>query len=127
MLICIPTKNENGIDSFVYGHFGSAPFFVLFDTDKNQVAFIDNSNSLHVHGQCNPVAQLRELNVDVVVVNGMGMNALNQLNKIGTKVYKLEEQIKISEFISNYSQHLVQELSMNDCCIHHGSNHHHLS
>jgi len=100
---------------------------VLFDTDKNQVAFIDNSNSHHVHGQCNPVAQLRELNVDAVVVNGMGMNALNQLNKIGIKVYKLANGIKISEFISNYKKYLDQELSMNDCCTHHGSNHYHLS
>lgn len=127
MIICIPTEYENGTESLVYGHFGSAPFFVLYDTVKNEITFVDNSNSHHVHGQCNPIAQIRNLGVDAVVVNGMGMNALNQLNKIGLKVYKLADRIKISEFISNYKKYLVQELSMNDCCTHHSSSHRHLS
>ncbi len=127
MIICIPTENENGSDSLVYGHFGSAPFFVLYDTDTKQLTYIDNSNSHHVHGQCNPIAQLMDMKVDAVVVNGMGMNALNQLNRIGMKVYKLADRIKISELVSNYNKYLVQELSMSDCCSHHGSKHYHLS
>lgn len=125
MLICIPTRNENGVDSKVYGHFGSAPFFVLFDTDQKTVTFLDNSNSHHVHGQCNPVGQLRNYKVDAVVVNGMGMNALRQLNNSGIKVYKLIDHSTIRQLIDNYEKYLNQELSYDDCCSHQGMHHSH--
>ena len=35
MKICFPVQNDNGIESTVYNHFGSAPVFVVFDTDTN--------------------------------------------------------------------------------------------
>lgn len=125
MLICIPTRNENGVDSKVYGHFGSATFFVLYDTDQKTLTFLDNSNSHHFHGQCNPVGQLRNYKVDVVVVNGMGMNALKQLNDSGIKVYKISEQSTIREFINDCEKYLSQELSYDDCCSYHGMHHNH--
>ena len=34
MLACIPTKGKNGIEDKVSDHFGSAPYFTLFDTDS---------------------------------------------------------------------------------------------
>ena len=38
MKICFPVQNDNGIESAVYNHFGSAPVFVVFDTDTNSIA-----------------------------------------------------------------------------------------
>ena len=32
MKICIPTETNSGKEAMVYGHFGSAPFFTIFDT-----------------------------------------------------------------------------------------------
>lgn len=123
MVICIPTKNENGLNSRVYGHFGSAPFFAIFDSNSNQVQFLDNSNSNHVHGQCNPVGQLKNYNIEAVIVSGMGMNALKQLNNFGIKVYKLNVPVTVSELIKNFNNYLNEELSFEDCCTHHGTHH----
>ncbi len=33
MKICFPVNSENGLDSIVFNHFGSAPFFIIFDTE----------------------------------------------------------------------------------------------
>jgi len=35
MKICMPVSEAKGMDSVIYGHFGSAPFFAVYDTDKN--------------------------------------------------------------------------------------------
>ncbi len=31
MRICLPVGNNAGIDSIVFGHFGNAPFFAIYD------------------------------------------------------------------------------------------------
>jgi hypothetical protein len=34
MKICIPTETNEGKSAAVYGHFGSAPYFTIIDTEK---------------------------------------------------------------------------------------------
>lgn len=36
MKICFPVSKVNGMESEVYGHFGSAPSFVVIDTEFNE-------------------------------------------------------------------------------------------
>ena len=55
MKICFPVQQNNGLDSAVYNHFGSAPVFVVVDTHSNNIASIDNRDQHHVHGACNPM------------------------------------------------------------------------
>ena len=43
MRICIPTETKDGKTAKVYGHFGSAPYFTVYDTDKDTVEVIDNA------------------------------------------------------------------------------------
>jgi predicted Fe-Mo cluster-binding NifX family protein len=33
MKICIPTENKEGLSAKVHGHFGSAQYFTIYDTD----------------------------------------------------------------------------------------------
>lgn len=35
MKICMPTEPNNGLSSKVCDHFGSAPFFTVYDTDNS--------------------------------------------------------------------------------------------
>jgi predicted Fe-Mo cluster-binding NifX family protein len=37
MRICFPTENLQGLDSTVYGHFGSAPGFIIVDTGSEGI------------------------------------------------------------------------------------------
>jgi predicted Fe-Mo cluster-binding NifX family protein len=48
--ICIPVQDEKGLDLLVYGHFGSAPFFAVYDTDTKNVRVLDASIACQHHG-----------------------------------------------------------------------------
>ena len=76
MKICIPVEKDEGIDSAVYGHFGSAPYFLIYDMESKSAEVIENSNQHHSHGTCNPLGAISEKNVGAVITGGMGMGAV---------------------------------------------------
>ncbi len=88
MKICIPVSENRGLESPVCGHFGSAPAFLLFDSDTRSVRVLDNTNTHHEHGQCVPVAMLAAERVDAFVVGGIGAGALAKLLATGAAVYR---------------------------------------
>ncbi|MFP5214162.1 MAG: NifB/NifX family molybdenum-iron cluster-binding protein, partial [Acidobacteriota bacterium] len=79
MKICFPTETLQGLESAVYGHFGSAPGFVIVDTDSQAVEEIKNDDMHHAHGMCQPMKALGGRKVEGVVVGGIGMGALMKL------------------------------------------------
>jgi len=90
MKICFPTEDLNAMDSRVYEHFGSAPGFVIVDTESKGVEEINNSDLHHEHGMCQPLKALGGRSVDAVAVGGIGMGALMKLHALGVKVYRAE-------------------------------------
>jgi predicted Fe-Mo cluster-binding NifX family protein len=86
MKVGFAVQFNEGLESMVYGHFGSAPAFIIVDTDLKQVSAVDNNNAHHVHGACNPVMALGGNNIDAMVVGGMP-GAIMKLNAMGVKVY----------------------------------------
>jgi predicted Fe-Mo cluster-binding NifX family protein len=88
MNVCFPTQKLQGLDSIVYGHFGSAPGFVIVDTGEMRVEEINNNDLHHAHGMCQPLKALGGFKVDAVVVGGIGMGALMKLQAQGIKVYR---------------------------------------
>lgn len=88
MKVCFPVKKNFERDSEVYGHFGSAPAFVVVDTVSGGVTAIDNADRSHAHGRCNPVGALAGHEVDTVVAGGIGDGALTRLMQAGITVYK---------------------------------------
>lgn len=88
MKICFPTETLQGLDSVVYGHFGSAPGFVIVETETMSVEEIKNGDQHHAHGMCQPLLALGGNKVDGVVVGGIGMGALMKLNAQGVRVYR---------------------------------------
>jgi len=86
MRIAFPVQDDVGIESVVYGHFGSAPVFVIVETETNAVASVSNRDQHHAHGACNPMRALDNQRVDAVVVGGIGAGALAGLNRMGITV-----------------------------------------
>ncbi|MDO9566683.1 MAG: NifB/NifX family molybdenum-iron cluster-binding protein [Candidatus Desulfaltia sp.] len=43
MKVCVPTQEDKGINSLAYGHFGSAPYFIIRDTDQGETKSIINN------------------------------------------------------------------------------------
>ena len=90
MRICVPTATDEGLDAKVYGHFGSAPFFTVLDTERDVVEIVPNGDQHHEHGKCNPVAALMGIVLDAVLVRGIGRGALLRLTQAGIPVYVAE-------------------------------------
>ena len=88
MKVCFPTENLEGLESTVYGHFGSAPGFVIVDTETTEVDQITNGDQHHAHGMCQPLLALGGRKVDGIVVGGIGMGALMKLQAQGVRVYR---------------------------------------
>ena len=87
MKVCFAVQKDEGMDSAVYGHFGSAPTFVVVDTERQCVDTVSNKDMIHAHGACNPIMALGGQNVDAIIVGGIGGGALMKLNAAGIKVY----------------------------------------
>lgn len=119
MKICFPVQNDNGMESVVYGHFGSAPLFVVFDTDTNSVASISNRDQHHAHGACSPMKALDNQKVDAIIVGGIGAGALTRLNQMGITVHRAQGGT-IRENISLFQSQSLPVLQVQGCCGGHG-------
>jgi predicted Fe-Mo cluster-binding NifX family protein len=125
MRICFPVNHDKGMDGPVYAHFGSAPRFVIFDTENETVEVVDNRNAHHVHGACNPAFALANYKVDAIVVGGIGAGALSRLNQMGIKVYQALKG-KIMDNLELFKQGKLTEISTSSCHDHdHGHEHEH--
>ena len=69
MLICLPTQADAGAADTICDHFGSAPFFTLYDSESDQFTILKNKNDQHSHGTCHPLSQLMDHQIDGVVRN----------------------------------------------------------
>ncbi len=92
MKVCFPLKNDNGMESEIYNHFGSAPLFMLIDTDTNELSIVNNMNQHHAHGACNPLLAIAGHSVDAVIVGGIGRGALKRLNNAGIRVFHAQSE-----------------------------------
>jgi predicted Fe-Mo cluster-binding NifX family protein len=88
MKVCFPVDKLQGLESRVYEHFGSAPGFIVADTETNSAEEIANGDEHHVHGMCQPLKALGGHLVDAVAVGGIGMGALMKLQAQGIKVFR---------------------------------------
>ena len=88
MKVCFAVEKDEGrFNSVVYGHFGSAPAFVMVDTDSGSTSGVGNRDMIHEHGACNPVMAIGGRGVDERLVGGIGAGALNRLNAEGIRVF----------------------------------------
>lgn len=123
MKICFPVTANQGLDSSVFNHFGSAQRFILVDTETDTVVSIDNEDLHHVHGSCNPLKALAGNQVDAIVVGGIGGGALAMLNREGVKVYT-SQAATVGENIALFKSGAIQELVAQTCGGHgHGEGH----
>lgn len=119
MKVCFPVLVAHGLESEVYGHFGSAPAFIVIDTDNSNITTINNKDQHHVHGACNPMKALNNQNVDAIVVGGIGAGALSRLNQLGIKVFQAQA-LTVKENISMLKTQNLPEHTLQHCCPGHG-------
>ena len=114
----MPTETDEGKKATVYEHFGSAPYFTIYDTEKETFEIVNNSDQHHIHGACSPLGALMEKNIDTVVCGGMGLRALQALNDSGIRVFRAIAGT-VGETIKKCSDNELQEIKQDDACGHH--------
>ena len=122
MNICIPVDEDKGIQSEVCAHFGSAPAFMIVDTDTGGCRAVTNHNQHHGHGMCMPLQSLQGEKIDGMVVGGIGMGALNKLNAASIRVY-ISEHTTVAETIDAYKAGSLKTVEPHMACAHHGHGH----
>jgi predicted Fe-Mo cluster-binding NifX family protein len=120
MKIVFPAEDDRGMESEVYGHFGSAPLFITVETETSAVRTIVNQDLGHQHGQCQPLHALGGYPVDAVVVGGIGGGALRRLQIAGIKVYRGVEGTVSDNLELMKSGHLP-EFTPDQTCAGHGT------
>ena len=115
MKICFPVEQDNGMESAVYNHFGSAPIFLVVDTDMDSIALIKNGDQHHVHGACSPMKALDNQKVDAIVVGGIGAGALSRLNQMGISVHRSQADT-VRGNMALLAQKSLPLLTLQGCC-----------
>ena len=119
MKVCFPVLKSAGLESEVYGHFGSAPVFLFVENDGCEITIVNNRDQHHEHGACNPMKALDNQKVDAIVVGGIGAGALNRLNQLGIKVFRANAET-VKENLAMLKSQNLSELTMQQCCSGHG-------
>ncbi|MEI6205792.1 MAG: NifB/NifX family molybdenum-iron cluster-binding protein [Desulfuromonadales bacterium] len=88
MNICFPVIIDAGLDSTIYGHFASAPFFLIIDTDTLQSRVIANCDHVNPFAGCNPFTALNGLQLDSIIVGSIGDDSVRVMNICGFRVYQ---------------------------------------
>lgn len=124
MKICFPTTHNKGLESRVFGHFGSAPMFLLVDKETGTITEQLNRDIGHGHGQCKPLRALNGQAVDAIVVGGIGAGALMGLNRAGMKVYR-SQGTTIANDLACLAADELPEVTPNQICGGHSKQHGH--
>ena len=122
MRIAFPVMEDQGLESPVYGHFGSAPHFMVLDVESGTLEAITNSDAHHEHGQCQPIRALGGTSVDMVVVGGIGAGALMKLQGDGIRVFRAVEG-NVSENLALLKSGKLPEFAANMTCAGHDGGH----
>ena len=122
MKVSVPVHADAGMDSKVYGHFGSAPGFICVDTKTKEVTFIDNRDIEHTHGACSPIKALAGAKPDAAIVIGLGGGALRGLRAWGIQVFKVSGGT-VREAVEQLKAGTLEEMDAAMVCGGHGNGH----
>ena len=109
MKVCFPVLTDQGLASTIYGHFSSAPFFLVIDTLTKKTTAIANCDPRNPDAGCNPFLALTHLHLDGIVVGGIGDVAVRLMNSIGFKVLEAQTA-SVEESVAQFEQNALAEV-----------------
>jgi predicted Fe-Mo cluster-binding NifX family protein len=115
MKVCIPVEEYRGLDSSVYGHFGSAPVFALVDTETLAVEPIGNRDHEHEHGACSPLKALGGHQINAVIVGGIGPGAIRGLQAAGIEVFRFVGGT-VADAVQQFKDGALSALTLAQAC-----------
>jgi predicted Fe-Mo cluster-binding NifX family protein len=116
----VNTSAGPAAEASVYGHFGSAPRFVIYDTESRIYEVAENLGKDHEHGQCNPFRSIERESIDALVTGGIGMRALELLFARNIRVFRATGERTAAEVVSSFQDGRLKEIALEEGCSHHG-------
>lgn len=111
MKICFPVIADAGMESRIYGHFASAPFFLFIDTATRKGSVIANCDSVNPYAGCNPFSALGRQQLDGIVVGGIGDDSVRVMNMCGFKVYRAVSP-SVAENVALFEDNTLSEVAV---------------
>jgi len=90
MKIGFPVASEAGLESGIFGHFGSTPLFLVVDGDTEACSYVPNCDPRVPEAGCNVLKALLNHKLDAMIVDGIGDGFLRILNDLDIKVYQAQ-------------------------------------
>ena len=115
MKICIPTSDDQGLQSTAFDHFGRAPFFTMVDIESGRLKVVANPSCHEHHGSCHHTELLEAHAVDAVVCRGIGRGAVAGLHAAGINVL-VPADPTVSEIVKSVGAGEARPLSVEDAC-----------
>lgn len=112
MNLCFPVEKNDGLQSKVSGHFGSAPLLLLVDTETEQCVALKREHP----GRNRLAGLLAGQTLDGAVVASIGQGAYSQLQATGAKIYKVAAA-KIVDNLTKLKADELSELNMETLCV----------
>lgn len=113
MKICFPIGVDAGLDSTLYGHFASAPQFLIVDTDSSATSVVANRDADNPLGGCNPFQALGGRALDGIVVDGIGDDALRTMQLCGFRVFAAQS-VAVRDNLDPFAAGQLEELQVQD-------------
>jgi len=110
------------LDARVCGHFGSAPFFTVVDTESESFELLNNRDLSHQHGHCNPVSSIESRAIDAVVCGGLGKRALARMQQSGFEVYLSSAQT-VRDVVAEQRAGRLRKATIEEACGGHAHGH----
>jgi len=111
MKICFPVITNAGMESTIYGHFASAPFFLIIDTDTRQSCSLANCDSSNPYAGCNPFSALKGQHLDGIIVGGIGDDSVRVMNMCGFKIYQADTAA-VAENLALFESNSLPEVAV---------------
>ena len=115
MEVAFPAEVDQGINSLVHNHFGTAHFFIIAETDTHTTETLINPDRNHPHGKCQPLSMLGGKKVAAVAVGTIGPTALSKLRGEGIKIYRAVEGT-VLENLELVKSYLLPEVLPGQTC-----------
>ncbi len=102
MIIAV-TASEKDPNSIINNRFGRCSFFYIYDTDKKEGFFIDNTQNINAaHGAGIQAAQIIvNNNTENLITINVGPKAFKVLNNANIKTYQADTNSTLNQAIEN--------------------------
>lgn len=118
--LAVPSDEPGGLDAARSGHFWRTPCFTIVDLSDDSVVnvrVVRNERHRGDHGLTG-IVQLGESAVDIVIVAGIGRNALLHCLQAGMRVFAGEDRLTVRDVVKAFIDDELVPVSRDSTAVH---------